>query len=140
MKINVSQIYTEVGCSYPFSSRLQAFLSEALSERTEASKVFILSYAPDFALTFNVSAKSGIASPEIKGPAVFRRTKDVEFTIFLPHDGDLPSDQAGYRGPLQMLVSSIVVILRRLEIDASRVLEDGPGLIDRMASDPAMIS
>ena len=55
---------------------------------------------------------------------MFKRTKDVEYTIFLPHDGRQPEEPNEFRRPLELLLESIVAVLRRLGMDPSRVVED----------------
>src|SRR5947207_12558625 len=99
MKIFVGQIYIEPGASYPFSHQFQTWLGEELTNRVQPSQQFLRAYPDGFDLIFRVSAKSKINKPEIKGPTVFKRGKDVEFTVFLPHDGREPSDPTGYRQP-----------------------------------------
>ena len=86
MKVHFRQIYIEPGVTFPFSCDLQRRLAREVSALVEPSAKFLKKYGDDFELTFNVSAKSGIDANEIRGPSVFRRAKDVEYTIFLPFD------------------------------------------------------
>jgi hypothetical protein len=78
--------------------------------------------------------------PEIKGPTVFKRDRNVEFTIFLPHKAGESSGQASYVTPLKLLFDSVAHILQSLGIDASRVVEGAPALIEHVISTPAMFT
>ena len=92
MSIYVSQIYPEAGVSYPFNHRFQKYLSDLVSAKVGTSKKFADLYGPEYDLIFRMSAKEGLAKPEIKGPTVFKRDKDVEYTVFLPFDRSVEMD------------------------------------------------
>jgi len=139
MKIFVSQIYVEVGVSYPFSHRFQKYLSEELSKRISASDTFVREYAEDFDVVFNVSAKADIMQPEIKGPTVFRKDKDVEFTVFLPFDKQEPHGQDAYRRVLRQLIHRVVDVLKTLEMDVSQLSRDSDEIVEGIVTDPTMI-
>jgi len=139
MKIFVGQIYIEPEASYPFSHQFQIWFGQELTKRVQASQRFRQTYSDDFDLIFCVSAKTKITEPEIKGPTVFKRDKDVEFTVFLPHDGRERARPSEYRQPLKLLLDSIVTVLQGLGMDASRVMEDSPALIEYVTSNPEMI-
>jgi len=47
---------------------------------------------PDFSLGFTVVTKGGIKELEVKGPTVFRKLKNVDYSIFLPEDIQNMSD------------------------------------------------
>jgi len=139
MNIFVSQIYIEVGVAYPFSHHFQVWVSHELSRRVQPSAAFVAKYGEDYNVVFNLSAKSAITEPEIRGPSVFRKTKDVEFTIFLPHSGQQQGGSQGYQRPMELLLRSIVAVLKGLGLDASHVEQDCSALIQHVISDPAMI-
>lgn len=140
MKIFVGQIYIKAGVVFPFSLRFQRWLGDALSERVEASEKFRNAFGTDFGLGFRISAKEGIDQPEIKGPTVFKRDKNVEFTIFLPHQ---PNDYHNLTAAsllLEQVLQSAVLILQQLGLNTATVLGDmhhlrtefldTPGLLD----------
>jgi hypothetical protein len=85
MKIFVGQIYVIPGVVFPFSIKFQIWLGNSLTNRVRPSEHFCNKYSADFDIGFRISAKNDIDQPEIKGPTVFRRDNDVEFTIFLPY-------------------------------------------------------
>jgi len=138
MKIYVTQIYIETGMSYRFSHNFQNWLSEQLTSRVQPSPAFVQTYGKDFNLVFNMSAKSKIADVEIKGPTVFERTKDVEFSIFLPHAGCQPRSPDGYRQPLNLLLQGITDVLERFGMDTSEVVNAAPTLIEHIIWTPEM--
>lgn len=139
MKVFVSQIYIEVDASYPFSHDFQKWISQELTKRIKPSAQFVERYSEDYNLIFNMSAKLNISAPEIRGPSVFRKTSDVEFTIFLPHEGRTHNEPSGYERPLEILFSCITSVLKSLGMDASEVVKDSPALIKQIISNPAMI-
>ena len=86
MIVFVTQIYIEPGCDYPCPHIFQQFVSQEITRRVEMSTSFAQQVGPDFKLIFRMSAKPALEAPEIKGPTVFKKDKDVEFTIFLPFE------------------------------------------------------
>jgi hypothetical protein len=91
-KLRVSQVYVHVGIEFPFSHLAQRFLERELLEVMDVS-LFDKRYGSDFHIVLNVSAEQATRTPRIAGPAVFRRTKDVEYTIFIPFDVVVDSDE-----------------------------------------------
>ena len=86
MNVFFSQIYIEPGVDFPFSYHFQRRLSEQVTSLVMPSARFLAKYGDDYKLIFNVSAKQVIQVNEIRGPTVFKKTKDVEYTAFLPFD------------------------------------------------------
>ena len=86
MKIYFGQIYIQAGVSFPFSFDFQRRLSEEVTPLLQPSSKFCKKYGDDFSLMFRISAKSDLEDNEIRGPTVFRKTRDVEYSIFLPFD------------------------------------------------------
>ena len=140
MKIFVSQIYTEPRVSYPFSHHFQKFLSEELTSRVVPSDTFAQKYGRHFHLVFNVSAKADIIQPESKGPTVFKKDKDVEFTIFLTYNKRHSRGEEMYRAVLRQLLDEVVDVLKSLQIDVSQVIRDRDNIVERIVADPKMIA
>jgi len=137
MNIYVAQIYIEAGVNYPFTHWFQQFISRELTKRVQLSERLIEEYGEDFDLIFRMSAKAGILDTEIKGPTVFKRDKDVEYTIFLPfndqaHNSDL------LHSIVVKLLAGIVLVLDELEFDTTRLSDDINSLAVRVVSDPVM--
>ena len=50
MEVSFGQIYTEVGASFPFSYRMQVWLSKRISRLAAPGPKFVTKYGADFAL------------------------------------------------------------------------------------------
>jgi len=124
MKVFIGQIYIKAGVAFPFSLRFQRWLGDALSERVEVSEQFSKKFGADFGLGLRISAKEDIERPEIKGPTVFKRDKNVEFTIFLPHRPNDYHDLTVASLLLEQVLQSTVRILHQLGLNAANVLGD----------------
>ena len=140
MKIHVGQIYIEPGATFPFSHTFQNWISKELTKRVRASPAYIKAYGSDYELMFNLSAKSGIRKPEIKGPTVFRKTKDVEYSVFLPFEKKAVPGRDGYERQLRLLLDCVLSVLRTLGVDGARIENDSALLIEGFHSTPDMIS
>jgi len=139
MNIFFSQVYIRPGIDYPFSHLFQKWFSARISELVQPSSQFIKSYGLNYDLIFRISAKTEILKPEIKGPTVFKRNRDVEFTIFLPHNGTKPSGRSEYADVLNHLLDGVVVVLNSLDISTSQLIEKSSNLIESVVNDPTMI-
>ncbi len=91
---------------------------------------------------FRMSAKTKISEVEIKGPKVFKKTKDVEYSIFLPYDViDRESDKISkYASALSNFIGAVVKVLKTLEIDTSAIEEDTLSLVKQACSNPDMFN
>lgn len=138
MKIFVLQFYIEAGAKYAFSLDFQRYIHLALSQRVHTSTFFLSQYGDEFTLIFRMSAKSSLRAPDVKGPTVFRKDKDVEYSIFLPFDKDRPHGPDMYRLALERLFESIVNVLKELKIDSEKLTRDQDVIIDTIMSDPKM--
>ena len=137
MNIYISQIYIQPGVSYPFSYRFQKFMSEAVTERVSPSEKFVTRYGEDFDLIFRMSAKSEIAETEIKGPTVFKRDKDVEYSIFIPFRGN-ESDPKTLHDVVITLLNGIVSVLNGLGFDTTTLLDESEALANHIIEDESM--
>jgi hypothetical protein len=140
MRIYVSQIYVEPGVSYPFTHVFQKYLSALASEDTNGTEQFSSNYGEDYDLVFNVSAKTGLNSPEVKGPTVFKREKTVEYTIFLPFERKVAVNDESLSSTLRMLLSSMNAVLIELGMNTNRIANDPLGIARSVLEDPKMLS
>jgi hypothetical protein len=138
MKVFFGQIYIKPGISFDFSHRFQVYLGEQITELVEPSSEFIERYGVDYDLMFRISAKQQIAENEIRGPTVFKRDKDIEFTIFLPFDV-IKSDQHVVKCALGYLFKGITAVFGLLSIDTSKILEQQDSLVESICSDRLMV-
>lgn len=139
MNIFVSQFYTEAGASYPFKPRFQKFLSEKLSAIVPISPEFAEKYGNDFDLMFRLGAKSEYVSPVIKGPTVFKRDRDVEYTIFLPFNRSKPLDAAVLSERVQQLLECVAKVFDDLGMSTGRLRLEIKDIVDSILNDKEMI-
>ncbi len=145
MNVYFRQVYVYPGVDFPFTHVCQKFLSHEVTEAIVVSDKFIKSYGSEFNLTFNISAKNGLRDNETKGPSVFRKTADVEYTIFLPFDviineGDEKRRHKDVpRLALQFLFKGIYSVFEVLGISPAAVREKQDSLIEQICSDPSML-
>lgn len=138
MKVWFSQFYIEPGVNFPFSHLFQKRLSREVTALVEPSAKFLKKCGGDFDLTFNVSAKERLEENEIRGATVFKKTKDVEYTIFLPF-GVVMRHEDAPRVALTYLLDGACEVFERLEIDTTRLLERKDALIESICADPTML-
>ncbi|MFN5322247.1 MAG: hypothetical protein ACK493_13815 [Planctomycetota bacterium] len=139
MTIYVSQIYPEAGVSYPFSHEFQKHLGGLINAEVGMSQRFTEQYGPDYDLIFRVSAKSGLVAPEIKGPTVFKRDKDVEYTVFLPFDRAADLETSTLSRVLEMLLASVISILNGLGMSTMSLVNNSRAIVSQILSDNKMI-
>ena len=137
MKIFVSQIYIQVGINFPFSHVFQKYIHEMLSACTHPSETFIRRYGADFTLMFRMSAKEKITETEIAGPTVYKKDKDVEYSLFLPFDR-ISSSKDKHEAALQHLFAGIVKVLESLQVNTDRITENSEFWIHQICSNPSM--
>lgn len=137
MRVYVGQIYLDQEASFPFSAAWQKFMSEELSRLLSSSIYFDDRFGNDQNLVFNVSAKKDISLVEVKGPTHFKRDKDVEYTIFLPHAGG-PANAKACEQALQDLFLGVAQILISLQIGADEVRGEFHRIVEHVMADPAM--
>jgi hypothetical protein len=137
MNCSLSQVYVEPGVNFKFTTVFQRKMKLVLSSSLEPSALFIKKYS-NYSLHFWMSARIGIPEPEIKGPGIYRRTKDVEYSIFLPHSGVPQPFDRSLATPLNQLFSSIANVLSTLQIDSRVLTAQVPALIDEVLSDSTM--
>ena len=88
MKVFVAQLYIEPGVYFPYSHRMQSWLSNELTALAKPGPAFLKSYGKLFELMIRLSAKTDIRETEIVGPTVFKKDKDVEYSLFPPVRSD----------------------------------------------------
>lgn len=139
MKIYVSQFYTHVNENYPFSWKLQKTLSEKLTSCVLSCNRFAARFGSGFNMMFRINARSGIVEPELFGPTVFKRDRDVEYTIFLPFDPELVLTKNVLSDVIVTMLEAICGILDDLGVSVSLTSSDIRQLATTLAEDPQMI-
>jgi hypothetical protein len=137
MQIHIGQIYIEQGAYFPFSHIFQRYISEEVSALVVPSKKFIAKYGNDYKLIFNVSAKHSLTENEIRGPTVFKKTKDVEYTIFLPFSV-IMNEPRPPQEALNYIFRGVCAVFDQLGIDATQIRERQEHIVNHVCADSAM--
>jgi len=138
MKVWFGQIYTDPGATFPFSHVFQQRLSEAVSSRVQASDLYMDRFGADFELMFRISAKSELESNEVLGPTVYRKTRDVEYTIFLPFSVVMRHNDAP-RQAVVFILNGVFAVFESLQISTSPLAESSDEIIESLCADPEML-
>ena len=139
MKIFFGQIYIKPGISFPFSLNFQKRLSDEVSILVKPSRKFTEQFGSDWNLIFRISAKPVIKITEIRGPTVFRKDKNVEFTLCLPFDV-IQRDADTIRSAFSKLFDSACAVFKDLDICTASLEERKGSLIESICLDPSMIT
>jgi hypothetical protein len=139
MKIFFSQIYIEAGISFPFSFVFQRHLSDEVSALIVPSPMFLEKYGSDWNLAFRINAKSAIQETEVRGPTVFRKDKNVEYSIFLPFSVIRQKPDVS-KAAIQILFDGFLSVLTSLGFSTEKLETQRLELIERICSDPAMFN
>jgi len=138
MNVYFRQCYIEPGAEFPFSHYFQRRLSREITSLVEPSSNYLQKYSPRFNVTFNVSAKKGISENEIRGPTVFKKTHDVEFTVFLPFDAIMRRAEVP-KAALSSLLKGVCDVFDSLEIDKAKILDEEASIISSICADATMV-
>jgi hypothetical protein len=139
MKISIGQIYIRPGVSFPFSHHMQRWLGEELSRIVNETDVFQKAYGVGFELMVRVSADVGSVSNRIKGPTIFKKTKDVEYTVFLPFDAIVASASGSRCAAVEFLVEGIRSVLQRSGLDVTGLDQKKASIVEYICSEPTML-
>jgi len=117
---------------------MQGWLGERLSALAKPRDEFVDVYGEDFSLGVRISARRKLIENEIKGPTIFKKVKDVEYTLFLPFDVIQQAKDA-CRAAADFILSGVeqILVLAHIELpdfEARKVL-----LIEQICSDPSML-
>jgi hypothetical protein len=137
MQVHFGQIYIEQGAYFPFTCAFQRYISDEVSSLVAPSRKFVTKCGEDYDLVFNVSAKHSLEENEIRGPTVFRKTRDVEYTIFLPF-GVIMREPHPPTAALNWMFAGAYDVFDRLEMDTSDVRLRQHAIVEHILSDPSM--
>ncbi|GGP73003.1 hypothetical protein [Shewanella algicola] len=138
MRVFVGQIYIQAGVNYPFSHEFQKWVGDELSRLIEPSDAFIEKYSEEFELMFRLSAKAELDEIEIKGPTVFKKDKDIEFTIFLPYQRISLEEKDSFIEPIKLFLEGVALALEVLSINSSMVRSNSSELVEKIISNGSM--
>ena len=137
MTILFTQIYTEADVNFPFSNDLLRFLDESVSNVTDPSTFYVNKFGNDFKIRIYINAQSNKLKNEIRGPRVYRKTKDIEYVIVLPYT--VINKHSDHRQiALDFLFQGVIEILNQMEIDTHNLSEKVKTLIATILSNKLM--
>ena len=136
MNIYIGQIYIDVGVKFQFNHIFQKYLNSVLTEYSIPSDGFLKKYK-DYEFMFRMSAKKDIQGNELKGPTVFKRDKDIEYSIFLPYDVIIKNEDYNYWA-LKYLFKGIFEIYDKYEFKYDYLKENKEQIIKNIISDKEM--
>jgi hypothetical protein len=138
MKIQFTQVYPEVGVSFPFTHSFQRYLSHETTTLVTPSSELEAKHGREFKLVFYISAKPSIADSEVRGPTVVRKTQAMEYTVFLPFDVITGAPNT-IKSAMTFLMRAVRSVLASLAIDSSNLAAQESRLIEHVCSDPTMV-
>lgn len=138
MRVVVRQIYTRVGISFPFSHLLQVYLTSVLSTLAAASaSKFEAKFGAGFELVINVTAVAGTIHTSIKGPTVYKRDHDVEFTLELPFDVVATASDRCAKAVV-LLLEGVEAVFSRVALDVGPLQRERAEIAGKVCSDSSM--
>ncbi|MCW1926492.1 hypothetical protein OKA05_28330 [Luteolibacter arcticus] len=138
MNVYFGQIYIEPGVEFPWSLRFQRQISDEISPLISASESFIGKFGGDWSMMFRISAKQEIDCVEVRGPTVFKKSRSIEFSLFLPFD-IIPRGDEFARPALNFLFDGIQEGFAEVGIEAAKLEAQREQLIDQLCRGPGMI-
>jgi hypothetical protein len=156
----------EQGAEFPFNCNFQRYMFEQITSFVTSSPWFSGKYGDDWNLIFNISARwsmdeddtergvklseqaqakldryrSFTSEPlrvEVRGPTVFKKTKDVEYSIFLPFRRVIESETPPVTA-LNYIFAGVYSVLERMQIDTSKLRAEQDRIIRHICSEPKM--
>lgn len=137
MKVAISQFYVQQGAEFPFSYKFQRFLSQMLSSKINTAPTPDPATERYSTLIVRLSAKHGLLSNEILGPALYEKDKEIEFSLFLPYNA-ISKNPHPAREAIRCIVEGINLIYSKLGLDHARASIDVDVLMNSICSDRNM--
>jgi hypothetical protein len=128
----------EAGANFPFTYIFQHYISDQIEALISPSDRFIELYGGGYEITFLLSAKKTTRDNQILGPTVYKKTKDVEYSIFLPYRV-IKKNPDVLPTALRYLIKGICSVLESLEIDTTKIKKTQEAMIKHICSTPSML-
>ncbi len=136
MNIYIGQIYIDVGVKFEFNHVFQEYIHSILTRHSTPPNNFLERYK-NYDFMFRMSAKKDIQDVEIKGPSIFKRDKDIEYSIFLPYDVITQKDNHNYWA-LKYLFRGIYEIYDKNKFEYDILEKKEEEIIKKVISDSSM--
>src|SRR5687767_1386030 len=138
MKVWIGQIYVKPGVEFPFSHHMQGFLSDELSALATDASTFKERFGAGFHLMITVSADTKIADNRLKGPTLFKKDREVGYSVFLPYDV-ISRAPSPLQAAAEFLLSGVEKVFEELGIGAPKLEKKKAAIIKRLSTDPKMV-
>lgn len=139
MKMFITQFYIDPTAVYPLTSIFQQYVTERLNQLVSIPPAFISRFGEDWSFVFRMSAKAELIAPDIRGPAVYKRYKNVEYTIFLPFDQSVSLSRDVLSNALRVLLSCIAKALDDCGMDTGKLRAESEAIVSHIMNSPKMI-
>jgi len=139
MDIFFGQIYLEPDAVFPFSFKFNGWLTEQVARHVVDSDGFRGAYPGIMRLGFRISARKGLESVDLRGPTIFKRAKDIEFTIFVPHNKNRFQTAEDLQPIVDALLAGVIDALNKLFIDSSELKNHASEIVKDFKNIPGLL-
>lgn len=146
MNIKIALNFPEKGphkLTGPPTDFFATWISQELSRLVPPSESFQRKYGKDWRLYVHFGAHfgtpPGVEEPIVGKPATYRRTKEIELGIMLPWAWYKELGVKDCPKVLEMFFYSLSAVLKRLDLDPSRMLEASRNFIEHVCSKREML-
>lgn len=166
MQVYICMFPVEPGADFPFNHIFQGYMFEQVTSLVEPSPWFSAKYGDDWKLIFRISAnwsldeddtergvklseaaranlaryRSFTSEPlrlEVRGPTVFKKDKDVEYSIFLPFRRIVESENPPVTA-LNYIFAGVYSVLEKMQIDTNKLRAEQDRIVEHICSEPKM--
>jgi hypothetical protein len=139
LRIQVHNLCTYKGDVYLFSFAFYDWLENQLGKRIKESEAFTKEYGKGWTLILRWDTGRRIKKPRLAGPWIDRKCKWVTWEVDLPAFRYTSADPKAYVPMLREVLRHLVIVLNRVQLDASRVEKDIEHLLKYFTSRPKML-
>jgi hypothetical protein len=113
--IYLSYINLTPGIKNNFSTQTHKTIFECFKNHNEIFEKFS-KFHPEYSLGFTIVTKKDVSDLEIKGPTIMKKTKDIDYSIFLP-DRNFNLDEY-----INLLFEGLGIALKKYDINDNQLL------------------
>ncbi len=138
MEVFFSQIYIEPGITFPFSHHFQRDIASKVNSVIDVPASLLSKYDIDWSIMFRISAKRVLTCIEVQGPTVYKKEKDIEYSLFLPFIIINESKQS-LTTAVEMILREISNILSGLGFETANLNRNIPAFVSELLLSPKNI-
>ncbi len=114
--LSIVHVDLSPGLENKFADSVGSSLREILTNNFLSWSNFFKKF-PEYSLCFYIVTKKGVEEVEIKGPGIFKKNTEVEYSIFLPEKAD---NVISY---IDAIFEGLSKILKNYEIEKNKIDE-----------------